>query len=353
VTVADYGGSGGVLVNGVAIKLRALVHGDAIQIGDTLLRYLTGPHSESQAAAGLSTPAEYDPKGTERLADLSGRTLVRYRIGEVLGWGGTGMVFRAHDTDSNVDVALKVMQPAFADNEEDVQRFVRAMKAMMPLQHPNLVEVYAAGKSGPYCWSSMELVEGESLTAVIQRIGIAGALDWKYAYRVAVHIGRALAYAHARGVVHRDIAPANILVRAHDRAVKLGDLMLAKALEGTWARQITRPGELVGDIGSMSPERLGDPSAVDHRSDLFSLGATCYTLMAGQPPFKGANLAETVTRLRTVEPLRLAGRQIGIPESFEGAVFKLMAKKPADRYQSADELLQDLARIGKANGATA
>lgn len=104
----------------------------------------------------------------------------------------------------------------------------------------------------------------------------------------------------------------------------------------------------------MSRERTGsDPTAVDHRSDLFSLGATCYALLAGKPPFLGANLVETVTRIRTAEPLRLAGLQIGTPTTFEGAVFKLLAKSPADRYQSADELLGDLVRIGKSNGATA
>src|SRR5688500_6477510 len=176
---------------------------------------------------------------------------------DVLGKGNAGMVVRAGDPETGRAVALKVMQPAFAANEGDVQRFVGAMQAMMPLKHPNLVEVYAAGKSGPYCWAAMELVEGESLTAVIDHIGMAGALDWKYAFRVAVHLGRALAYAHGHGVVHRDIAPANILVRSKDKSVLLGDLMLAKALEGALARQITRPGELVGDVGYMSPERAG------------------------------------------------------------------------------------------------
>lgn len=351
VTVADSGGSGGVLVNGAAVKARALAHGDAVQVGDTILRYLTGPYREADGVAGLSVPAEYDPRATEKLSELSGRTLVRYRIGDPLGAGNTGMVFRADDTESGRPVALKVMQPAYAANEADIQRFVRAMHAMMPLAHPNLVEVYAAGKSGPYCWAAMELVEGESLSAVIARIGVAGMLDWKYAFRVAVHLGRALAYAHGHGVVHRDIAPANVLVRTADKQVKLGDLMLAKALEGANARQITRPGELVGDIGYTSPERTGgDAAAVDHRSDLFSLGATCYTLLSGVPPFRGASLAETVMRLRTAEPLRLAGRHIGVPDSFEGAVFKLLAKRPDDRYQSADELLSDLDRIAAATG---
>src|SRR5688500_16926685 len=114
------------------------------------------------------------------------------------------MVFRARDAESGQAVALKVMQPAYARNDDEMQRFVRAMRAMMPLRHENVVAVYSAGKSGPYCWAALELVEGEGLTDVIKRIGVAGMLDWKYAFRVAVHIGRALEYARGQGIIHRD-----------------------------------------------------------------------------------------------------------------------------------------------------
>jgi serine/threonine protein kinase len=201
-----------------------------------------------------------------------------------LGRGTSSMVFRANDTQNGQAVALKVMLPEFARNEEDMQRFVRAMLTMLPLRHPHLVTVLGAGKSGPYCWCAMELVEGESLTEVIQRIGVAGMLDWKYAFRVAVHVGRALEYAHGQGIIHRDVSPVNILMRTEDKVVKLGDLMLAKALEGALAQQVTRPGELVGDVNYMSPERTrGQTDGVDGRSDLFGLGATCYALLSPGP----------------------------------------------------------------------
>jgi serine/threonine protein kinase len=142
------------------------------------------------------------------------------------------MVFRATDTEDGRTVALKVMQPAYARNDHDMQRFVRAMRAMMPLTHPNLVKVYAAGKNGPYCWAAMELVEGESLTAVIKRIGAAGMLDWKYAHRVGTHLARALAYAHDQGIIHRDISPANILIETATKTAKLADLMLSGGRRG-------------------------------------------------------------------------------------------------------------------------
>jgi hypothetical protein len=353
VTVFDRGGSGGTLVNGRKVAEQVLAHGDTLQVGDTLLKLVT---REEAAPATTTTGvpagnAEYDPKAVDQLAELSGRSLSRFQIGPVLGKGTTSMVFRATDTQSGQEVALKVMLPEYSANEGDVQRFVRAMQAMLPLRHPNLVAVYGAGKSGPYCWSAMELVEGESLTDVISRIGVAGMLDWKYAFRVAVHVGRALEYAHGRGVIHRDVAPANVLMRAADKAVKLGDLMLAKALEGVLARPVTRPGELVGDVNYMSPERTrGQSDQVDGRSDLFGLGATCYALLTGRPPFAGATLVDTISKVRTAEPAKPTTFQMGIPGQFEGVVLKLLAKRPEERYQTAGELVAELERVGKYNG---
>lgn len=350
VTLIDQGGSGGTLVNGARVTEHVLRDGDTVRVGDTTLRFETASHPEAETVRRLSGAAEYDPAATEQLAELTGRALARFRVGAALGKGSTGMVFRAEDSESGKTVALKVMQPAFARNEDDMQRFVRAMQAMLPLKHPNLVEVYAAGKSGPYCWAAMELVEGENMTGVIARVGVAGALDWRYAFRVAVHVGRALDYAHGQGVVHRDIAPPNVLIRSADKVVKLGDLMLAKALEGNAARQITRPGELVGDVNYMPPERTGGTPGADPRSDLFSLGATCYALLTGRPPFAGNNLIETITRLRNAEPDKPSSFQMGIPSSFEGAVLRLLAKRPDDRYQSAADLVADLERVGRLAG---
>lgn len=352
-TVVDNGGSGGTVVNGVKVAKVVLNHGDLLQIGETVLRYQTGPISEATTLkTGPTANAEYDPKATEQLTELSGRELAHFRIGEVLGKGASSMVFRAVDTADGKEVALKVMQPAFAKHEDEMQRFVRAVKTMMPLRHPHLVTVYGAGKSGPYCWLSMEFVEGESLTQVIARIGIAGMLDWKHAFRTALHVGRALEFAHSHGIIHRDIAPANILVRASDKTIKLGDLLLAKALEGSLAEQVTKPGEVIGDMNYMSPERTkGAGEPVDGRSDLFSLGATCYALLTGKPPFAGKTLVETITKIRTAEPAAPKTFQMGIPSSFEGAILKLLAKQPDERYLTAGELVKDLERIGRLNGA--
>jgi serine/threonine-protein kinase len=227
------------------------------------------------------------------------------------------------------------------------------MKTALPLRHPHLVTVYGAGKSGLYCWVAMEYVAGENLTQVIERLGVGGVLDWRHAFRVAVQVGGALAYAHERHIIHRNVTPRNILVDAPSKIAKLGDLMLAKALEGTLAQQITRPGELVGDVAYMAPERTRGLTEVDGRSDLYGLGATVYALLVGRPPFTGATLVEKITRIRQTEPDRPTRFQRAIPHRFEEAVLRLLAKRPEDRYQAAAALLKDLGRIGQAHNVSA
>src|SRR5437762_2278346 len=129
---------------------------------------------------------------------------VHFEGGQVVAKGHYGVDFHASDAnDNNKDVALKVLLPEFSRNEEEMQRFVRAMKTVLPLRHPNLVTLYGAGKTGPYCWIAMEYVEGESLTQVIGRLGTASMLDWRKAFHIAVCVGRALEYAHGQHLVHR------------------------------------------------------------------------------------------------------------------------------------------------------
>jgi serine/threonine protein kinase len=198
---------------------------------------------------------------------------------------------------------------------------------------------------------AMDFIEGESMTEVIRRIGVAGMLDWRYGFRVAVHIARALEYAHGQHIIHRNVAPQNILLRTADKTALLGDLMFAKALEGTLAQQITRPGELVGDVGYMAPERTRG-GEVDGRADLYGLGATVYALIAGRPPFSGGTVLETITRIRGAEPEKPKKYQMAIPDLFQGTVLKLLAKRPEDRFQSAKDLLVDLERVGKFAGVS-
>jgi serine/threonine protein kinase len=345
--VVDRGSSAGTFVNGARVTQQVLQPGDVLRVGETELRLDGGEQTTlppPSAAAPAAPPAE-------RLTELVGRSLSHYEVGEVLARGHAGVVFGARDTQEDRVVALKVLWPEFAKNDDEMQRFIRAMKTMLPLRHPNLVALYGAGKTGPYCWVAMEFVQGESLTDVIQRVGVGNMLDWRYALRVALHVGRALEFAHERQIVHRDITPRNILIQEVDKVAKLGDLMLAKALEGTPAEQITRPGELIGDVRYMSPERArGSSGTVDGRSDLYSLGATLYHVLTGRPPLEGDGLVDTLAKIRQAEPVRPTKYQLAIPAQFEGTVLRLLAKRPEDRYQSATDLLKDLEWVAKLQG---
>jgi serine/threonine protein kinase len=348
--LVDAGSASGTIVNGRKITIpHELKPNDVIQIGATQLRVqLTGTPEATTMVVGEKPALKATVQAAGQLAELVGHSVSHFRVDAVIARAQAGMVFKAHDTEKDRAVAFKVLWPEFSKNDEEMQRFVRAMKTMLPLRHPNIVRLYGAGRTGDYCWMAMEFVDGESLTNVIERIGTAGMLDWRFSLRVAVHIARALVYAEEQSIIHRNIKPANILVTNADKVAKLGDLMLAKALEGTLAEQITRPGQLVGDIAYMSPERTRAGGAeIDVRSDIYSLGATIYALFTGRSPFDAGSLGETIQMIRTADAVSPRKFQLAIPELFEGTVLKMLAKRPDDRFQSAKELLSELERVAK------
>jgi serine/threonine protein kinase len=341
---------GGTLVNAKPAAQQELQPGDIIRVGATELRFHV---SDVEEAATVVQPGKQAPAvASDWMTALIGQNLSHYTVESVIAKGATASVFNATDTHTRKPVALKVLQPEFSKNDDEMQRFVRAMKTVLPLRHPNLVTLLAAGKTGGFCWVAMEYVDGENMTQVIQRVGCAGMLDWRYGYRVAVHIARALEYAHGESILHRNVTPTNIMLRHSDKVVLLGDLMLAKALEGTLAQQITRPGELIGDVAYMSPERTRGTADVDGRSDLYGLGATVYALVAGRPPFSGATLPDLITKIRGAEPEKPQKYQMAIPGMLQGTIMRLLAKRPEERHQTATELLSDLDRVGKFSGYT-
>lgn len=352
--------SNGTFVNAKRIKQYCMKLGDILSVGETQLRLEMGDSRfdlEASLHPGAVPPATtvFQAPATpevEELCELTGQMLSRYAIGPMVGQGRSSVVFLAKDTDSNQAVALKVLLPDFSKDEEEVQRFIRAMKTMMPLRHPNLVTLLGAGKTGPHCWIAMEYVAGESMTQVIKRIGIAGMLDWRFGFKVALHVGRALAYAHGQQIIHRNVTPGNILLQTTEKTIKLGDLMLAKALEGNMAQQVSRAGDLLADdllneLPYLAPERTRASTAVDPRSDLYALGATVYALLTGRPPFLGNSIPEIIARIRQTEPEKPKKFQVAIPDSFEQVVMKLLAKEPNDRYQTAPALITELERLGK------
>jgi serine/threonine-protein kinase len=352
ITVLDSNSRNGTFVNGVRVQRQALNPGDVLKVADIELRLERVAPSVPRPAPAppLARPT---PVAVEQLKALSGSQLAHYDIGPVIGEGQSGIVFHATDTTDQRPVALKVLRPSFSEDAGEVQRFLRSAKAVQPLRHPNPVTTYAADQTGPHCWVAMEYIAGENLGQVIGRLGVAGMLDWHHAFQVAVHIARALGYAHGQHIVHRNVTPKNILLEAPTRLAKLADLMLVKAQEEA-SPQVTRPGELLGEIAYLAPERTQMGGALaDARADLYGLGATVYALLTGRPPFEGGSVARTVAKIRNSAPERPSVYQPSIPPPFEALILKLLAKRPEERPQTAEELLHDLERLSALQGVSA
>ena len=362
ILVADFDSECGTFVNGQRVMSHELQPGDVLRIGQTHFCLVTGGPDDSRAVQPAPEPSAQSVAPAGAMDQMVGKSLNRYELHRLIATGRLGGVFQARDTKKGEIVALKVLWPAVVSTEVDKRRFRRAMRTVIPLRHPNLITVHNAGKTGPYHWIAMEYISGSSLSDMIKRIGASAARAneprralsqglprgwWRPALRIAVQIGRALEFAHANRIVHRNVTPRNILVREEDNTAKLGDLLLAKALEGPLAEDVTHLGDVPGELQYMSPERTFRSEGGDGRSDIYSLGATVYALLTGRPPFAGPSLKETLDQIREGHPLLPTTYRPSIPAAFEQAILKMLAKRPEERFQTPAELLECLGRIAK------
>ena len=268
--------------------------------------------------------------------DLVGRTLGRYRIVSKIAQGGMATVYLAWHSGLGHHVALKVLLPVFAQDEEFVRRFKREAWAVAKLRHPNIVRIYDAGESEGYHYIAMEYIEGGSLKDLLDRQG-GRPLDLATALQIVRQIASALDYAHSRGIIHRDIKPSNILLTKEGKAV-LTDLGIAKAVAGT---RLTKTLVTMGTPEYMSPEQ-GKGEEVDRRTDVYSLGVVIYEMLTGRAPFKAdtpwavihQHVYETPPPLRSLNPR--------LPEGVARVVERALAKRPQERYASAGELARAL-----------
>ncbi len=184
VTITDLGSSAGTFVNDRPATSQLLAVGDTVKLGDTLLSLRVDPNHASTIVGTKPMASEAN------LADLVGQTIHTYEIRSRIAEGQSGVVFKAWDTSADRDVALKVLWPSQHSGDEETQRFVRAMKTMFPLRHPNVIRIYNAGRNQGMTWFAMEYFKGESLTKIIERFGSAGMLDWRTGFIVAIQIAR-------------------------------------------------------------------------------------------------------------------------------------------------------------------
>jgi hypothetical protein len=258
----------------------------------------------------------------------------QFTVGPLLGQGGFAVVFRARDHTLNRDVAVKVMDTAGVPSPLLADRFVREAQTIARLEHPHIVPIYEVGQPGDLLYIMMRCVDGPSLR---QLLGSSPnrRLSVRDAARVARQVADALAYAHAEGVVHRDIKPDNILLdkRGH---VMVTDFGIAKAAQAATAAQLTTEGMIIGTPQYMSPEQAtGD--AVDGRSDIYSLGIVLYQMLTGGPPFDGDSSAKIIAQQLTAEPPDIRRVRGDISPELADVLARMLAKDPARRYQAAAE----------------
>jgi serine/threonine protein kinase len=256
--------------------------------------------------------------------------LGQYELVDVLGQGGMSVVFKGRHKMTDQEVALKILPPELAAHSQVKSRFLEEAKALAALDHPNIVHLYNFGQENGFFVLAMQFVQGATWERMILE---AKRLDWQTSCRLAVDVLKALEYAHDRGIVHRDMKPSNVLVRAHDHSATVMDFGIAKMAQST---KLTATGQTMGTVRYMSPEQVRGQE-VDLRTDIYSLGATLYESLVGDTPFDGSTHFEIMTKHLSDQPKRPSTLGVEVPRAVEDALMKSLMKKPDDRFGSARE----------------
>ncbi len=273
---------------------------------------------------------------------LVGRKLDKFEIIEVIGRGGFGEVYRAHDQQLRREVAIKVLPSQFSSDQAARERFLREARAASRLNHPNICTVYQVGEEGNTTFIVMELIDGKNLYDHID--GAPLLLD--DFFHIAIQIAKGLADAHRRGLAHRDIKSTNIMVQQNE-VVKILDFGLARMAhtetsDGT--THITQEGSVLGTIGYMAPEiLLGKES--DSRVDIFSFGVLCYELLTGDLPFKGKSVYETANQILTQADRAISKLREAAPNDLANLIAGMLERDPGDRVQEMETALTVLKRL--------
>jgi TolB-like protein/predicted Ser/Thr protein kinase len=273
---------------------------------------------------------------------MIGKTVSHYRILEKLGEGGMGVVYRAEDTKLHRFVALKFLPPEFTRDAAALERFAREAQAAATLDHPDICTIYELGEAEGRSFIAMAFIEGERLKDRIER----GPLKLDETIDIAMRVAQGLQAAHEKGIVHRDIKSANIMLTASGRA-KIMDFGLAK-LSG--ATMVTREGATLGTAQYMSPEQARGEDA-DGRSDIWSLGVVLYEMLTGLLPFRGDYEQAIVFNILNAVPEPITSLRTGVPVELERIAAKCLEKDRAERYQTAADLIADLRHLERTMGA--
>src|SRR5829696_1167528 len=286
--------------------------------------FLERPAAE---AVGIPDPRSLAaPPLAERLAKaLEGR----YAIEREIAHGGMATVHLARDLRHGRRVAIKVLREEIAA-AVGAERFLAEIRVTASLQHPHILPLFDSGSADGVLWYAMPFVEGETLRS---RLAREGPMPVAEALRLAREVADALDHAHARGVVHRDVKPENVLLQ--DGHALVADFGIALALEQAGGERITRTGLALGTPQYMAPEQAAGERALDERVDVYALGAVLHEMLAGEPPFAAPTRQAVVRRMMLEEPAALATRRSDVAPALDSAVRRALAKRPDDRFQSA------------------
>jgi predicted Ser/Thr protein kinase len=283
---------------------------------------------------------------------MIGQTIKHYEVEAQIGRGGMGVVYRARDTRLGRSVALKVLPPELPRDEERKSRFLKEARAASAVNHPAIAQIYDVDEGPDGLFIAMELVEGKTVKTLVQgrELDVLGAIE------IASQVGSGLQKAHEAGIVHRDIKPENLIVTPDGHA-KILDFGLAKLLEPSGAAAVapdgishmetlakTQAGFVIGTLRYMSPEQARG-QALDHRSDIFSLGVVLYEMVTGQLPFSGASALDTLHAIAFEETRPMTALRPNLPPSLQRVVTRCLRKRATDRYPDAKELVADLKTV--------
>ena len=272
----------------------------------------------------------------KKLATMIGQVISHYKILEKLGEGGMGIVYKAHDTKLDRDVALKFLPTNLTTDPAARERFIHEAKAASALSHPNICGIHAIEEFEQQHFIDMEFLEGKTLGELLKE----KELSLKEIVGIVLQIAQGLNAAHKKGIVHRDIKPDNIMVTS-ERLVKIMDFGLAK-LKGS--SKLTRTHSTLGTLSYMSPEQACGEE-IDQRTDIFSLGAVLYEMVTGRQPFKGEHEAAIMYSVMNETPDPLARYKTDVPDELQRVIDKALAKEREKRYQHVDEMEADLRSV--------
>jgi len=301
--------------------------------------------AHAQPPGYISLSLQKSSCSTDLRTQLQTALATAYTLERELGRGGMATVFLAQDLRHDRPVALKVLHPDLA-RTLGPERFQREIKLAARLQHPHILTVHDSGEAAGQLWFTMPYVEGESLRDRLQR---ERQLSVDAAIRIATEAARALEYAHRHGVIHRDIKPENLMLTS-DGSTLVADFGIARAFAGGEDR-LTETGLAIGTPAYMSPEQAAGEQTLDARTDVYSLGAVLYEMLAGEPPFTGPTVQAIIAKRFSGEIPRVRQTRPSVPEQVDAAVARALAPVAADRFDSAEEFARALTAAGSSTAA--